>query len=136
MEGCGRFGVFHDCSSVSTTHLDSTQQVKSSEYHPQESFDKISTENAAGAQPSLCNSQGSTMRHNSGVPWCSLLQEHTEGSKELVRQILGQTKCCHPILDTKACGNCCFVPPVTGVLFFFFSLFNLSIKFDCNSLLQ
>lgn len=61
------------------------------------------------------------------------------------RQILGQTKCCHPILDTEACGKsapeldlrslCCFVPPVT-VLVFFSSLFDLSIKFDCNSLLQ
>lgn len=82
VEGCGSFSVFHDCSSVSTTRLDSTQQGKPSEYHPQERFDKISTENAAGAQPSLCNSQGSTMRHNSGVPWCSVLQEHREGSKE------------------------------------------------------
>lgn len=135
------FGVFLDCSSVRTTRLDSTQQGKSSEYHPQKSFDEISTEDAAGAQPSLCDSQGSSMRRNSEVPRCFVLREHREGSKELVRQTLGQMECCHPILDTETCGKsapeldlrslCCFVPPVTV----FFSLFDLSIKFACNSLL-
>lgn len=44
-----------------------------------------------------CDGQGSIVRQQqSEVPLCSALPNHRGGDEELVREILGETKCCHP----------------------------------------